>query len=165
MAVRKRPASGRPLVLLKRRVVGVDAKGWRWVATWKARGSPTEIQRCVTDVSLAKHKDGVVVAKRPYQTIGKSGNGRCQLRAPGGIPGPAGAPNGGWAGLAGTGRPYWSRFAAWYFCRRPPGCTLQEYFTRDGQSWKWAGALFVAKTKRESRTFYYTQGIRRLFCV
>ena len=154
MAVSKRPASRHPLVYLKTRVVGVDAKGWRWVATWKTSGSPTKIQRCVTDVCLTKHKDGAVVPKRPYQTIGKSGNGRCQLRAPAGISGPAGAPNGGWTGLAGTGRPYWSRFAAWYFCRRPPGCTLQEYFTRDGQSWKWAGALCAFKASARVITIF-----------
>ena len=112
MVVRKRPAARRPLVLLKRRVVGVDAKGWRWIATWKTRGAPEEIERCVTDVSLAKYKDGNMVVKRPYQNIGKNGEGRCQLRSPGGIPGPIGAPNGGWEGVTGKSRTCWSRFVA-----------------------------------------------------
>ena len=140
MVAKKKPAAHRPLVLLKRRVIGVDADGWRWIATWQTNGTVEKTQRCLTDVTLTKHRGGEIVTKRPYQSVAKSGEGRCQLRCPRGIPGPRGAPNGGWSGDGGARRTYWSRFVAWYFCRRPEGCTLQEYFTREGQSWKWAAA-------------------------
>ena len=124
MAAHRR--SRRPLVLLKRKVVGVDAKGWQWVAVWKKGGGPRKIGRCLTDVSLTKTKDGKTMQKSPHELVGKSGEGRCQLRCPRGLPGPAGAPGGGWARNNKTRQPLRSRFIAWQFCRRPPGCALQN---------------------------------------
>ena len=141
-ALWRRPAAAarRPLLRLKTKQLGVDSKGWRWVATWKA-GETQRIARCLTDVWLAKHKEGEQKPLRPYQNCGKSSEGRLQLRCPRGIPGPAGAQGGGWRGEHGQGRQPWARFVAWHFCRRPAGCTLDTFFQKEGGHWFWAVAL------------------------
>ena len=142
--LRKRPAAAtrRPLLRLKTKQIGTDSKGWRWVATWKP-GKVQRIGRCLTDVWLAKHKGGKQKPLRPYENCGKSGEGRLQLRCPRGIPGPAGAPGGGWSGEGGQGRQPWARFIAWYFCKRPAGCATATFFKKEQGRWLWAVTLAV----------------------
>ena len=137
MVVRKKPAVSQrrgPLRLVVK-TVGVDSKGWQWVATWRPNREPDRIRECITDVIVEKRKEGKsTIRKRPTVQVGKSGQGRCELRCPRGMPQP-------WSGPGAPERHLRARFVAWLFARRPKTLTLRQYLrkNRSGQ-YLWAAA-------------------------
>ena len=154
MVVRKRPAAPRPrpLRLVSKRI-GVDGKGWTWVATWHQNRRPFEYRECLTDVTLEKKKAGKKpVPKHPTVNVGKSGRGRCELKCPAGLPLP-------WCGDSGHARPLWARLVAWLFSRKPARLTLTDYFEQDPDdpsAYKWVADLIAQRTSSlETRSFIF----------
>ena len=159
MAVRKRPAVAaaaarpRPLRLVSKRI-GVDGKGWTWVATWHQNRRPFVYRECLTDVSIEKKKSGKKTCpKHPTVNVGKSGNGRCELKCPRGLPAP-------WGGDKGQARALWARLVAWLFSEKPARLTLADYFANDPDdpsSYKWVADLI----KQQSDSRWNTALIRK----
>ena len=142
MVARKRPAAAagrlRPLRSISKRV-GVDGKGWTWVATWHQNRRPFVYRECLTDVALEARKAGQTICpKYPTVNVGKSGSGRCELKCPAGLPAP-------WSGANGKAQPLWARLVAWLFSDKPARLTLTEYLQEkdpdDPSSYKWVADL------------------------
>lgn len=141
MPVLRRPAARPSGLRLISKNIGTDNAGWTWTLTWRKGGRTLSYGNCFTDVLIERRRNGVAQKKKPCVNVGKSGDGRCELKCPRGLPRP-------WGGTNGSRRVLWARLLAWYFTRRPSGCTKAAFCPETGRS-TWAIVLVTCYTRQQ----------------